>query len=50
MHNRISGRPSRLKSKTSIHHNPDAAASTGQISPGLLTPDDLRLLVASMVD
>ncbi|WP_404479717.1 hypothetical protein [Novosphingobium sp. BL-52-GroH] len=50
MHTYITGGNSRSKTKTFIHRTSGLPASMRDTAPGLLTREDLRHLVAEMVD
>lgn len=50
MHNEIAGGSNRPKNSTFIDRRPDHRASTQKNRTGQLTIEDLRLLVAAMVD
>lgn len=50
MHNHNMGGSNRPKTKTFIHRLADIPAAMRETSAGLLTREDLRHLVAAMVD
>lgn len=50
MHNQIAGGSNRPTTTTFIDRRPDHRASTQKTGTGQLTIEDLRLLVAAMVD